>query len=263
MERGAVVDGGEPPVVLSIGTTHPWNIAGVGLDLRVGGDLGVSVVTVVAGVSAQDDRGVHAVHPIPAETLRAQFEAVPVGLLSAIRVGALPSAAAVIEVARVVNGLASIPAVVDPVIAASRGGVLADEATVDAIRERLATLPNVVLTPNVPEAAQLLGFADLPLDSIPDAAIALRRRGARAVLLKGGHLQGEPVDTLATEDGLVSFRGGRLPNDMRGTGCVLAMALACNLARGKPLIGAVETARQFVRSKILSAKTLHGLRVAY
>ena len=254
---------GESPLVLSIGTTHPWNIAGLGLDLRVGAELGVTVATVVAGVSAQDEGGVRAIHAIPAETIRAQFNAVPSHAIAAIRVGALPSVEAVVQVAELLEGVSRVPAIVDPVIAASSGGVLAGGAAVDAIRTRLATLPNVILTPNLAEAAELLGLADLPIDSVPDAAIALRRRGAKAVLLKGGHLQGEPIDTLASEEGIASFAGHRLPNDMSGTGCVLAMALACNLAFGKSLIEGVENARHFVRRKILNAKMFHGLRVAY
>lgn len=248
--------------VLSIGTTHPWNIAGVGLDLRVGAELGVHVFTVVAEVSAQDASGVHAVHAQPLELMAAQLACVSWEAVDAIRIGALPNADAVQLVANAIADHA-MPAVVDPVVAATRGGALGGVDVLAAVRDRLAALPSVILTPNLDEAARLLGRERVALADLDDAAVALRARGARAVLLKGGHLEGEPTDVLATAEGVQRFAGERLAHEMRGTGCVLAAALACAFARGDALHDAVGFARGFVREKIANARERGGLRVAY
>lgn len=247
--------------VLSIGTTHPWNVAGTGLDLRIGTELGVRVLSVVAAVSAQDARGVHALEPLSAAIIRAQLDAIDWDLVDAVRVGALGSAAAVQLVAQAIRG-ADLPAVIDPVLAASGGGALADDATQRAIGDDLLSLPQAIVTPNLAEASALLG-REVGRAQLVDAARELRSRGARAVLLKGGHLSGEPSDVLADADGVETFAGGRIPGDMRGTGCTLAMALACALARGDELRAAVRFARAFVRERIAHAVQVDGMRAAY
>jgi hydroxymethylpyrimidine/phosphomethylpyrimidine kinase len=237
-------------IVLSIGTTHPWNVAGVGRDIVVGDELGARVFTAVAGVSAQDGRGVEALHVIPPDVLSAQLATLPWDAAGALRVGALPALASVRAVAGVVAARPWLPFVVDPVLRASRGGDLNDTAARYAVRDRLATLPNVVLTPNLDEAAFLLGVAAIERGGMGEAAEALRARGASAVLLKGGHLDGEPADALATFDGIKIFSEPRIAGSMHGTGCTLAMALACELAQGEPIAHAVRAARAFVRAQL-------------
>jgi hydroxymethylpyrimidine/phosphomethylpyrimidine kinase len=237
-------------IVLSIGTTHPWNVAGVGRDLIVGGELGVRVFTAVAAVSAQDGRGVAALHAVPASVFDAQLSTLPWASAGAVRVGALPTLAVVRTVAERLRTHPSLPAVVDPVFAASRGGELSDDAARYGVRDEIATLPNVVLTPNLAESASLLGIAAIERDAIGEAAVALRARGACAVLLKGGHLEGDPVDALATADGVELFAEPRIAGEMHGTGCTLAMALACELAAGRPLRHAVRAARAYTRAEL-------------
>ena len=238
------------PIVLSIGTTHPWNVAGTGRDLIVGTDRGVRVFTAVAAVSAQNRQGVVALHAVPAETLRAQLAALPWDAAGAIRIGALATLANVRAAAAFVRARPSLPAVVDPVFSASSGGALADDAARYAVRDELATLPNVILTPNLDEAALLLGTQPLGGEEIGEAASALQRRGAGAVLVKGGHLAGDPIDVLATAAGVETFSEPRIAGEMHGTGCTLAMALACGLANGAPLRDAVAAARAYVRAEI-------------
>jgi hydroxymethylpyrimidine/phosphomethylpyrimidine kinase len=237
-------------IVLSIGTTHPWNVAGVGRDLIVGGELGVRVFTAVAAVSAQDGRGVAALHAIPSNVFAAQLATLPWASAGAVRVGALPTFGAVRGVAERLRAHPSLFAVVDPVFAASRGGELSDEAARYGVRDEIATLPSVVLTPNVAEAALLLGIADIPREAIGEAAARLRARGAYAVLVKGGHLEGDPVDALATAEGVELFAEPRIAGAMHGTGCTLAMALACELAAGRPLPHAVRAARAYTRAEL-------------
>ncbi len=238
------------PIVLSIGTTHPWNVAGVGRDLVVGGEWGVRVFTAVAAVSAQDGRGVAALHAVPASVFDAQLSTLPWASAGAVRIGALPTLGAVRTVAEYLRGHLSLPAVVDPVFAASRGGELADEAARYGVRDEIATLPSVVLTPNLVEAALLLGIEGIERDAIGKAALSLRARGAYAVLVKGGHLEGDPVDALASAEGVELFAEPRIAGEMHGTGCTLAMALACELAAGRPLPHAVRAARAFTRAEL-------------
>ncbi|HTU82638.1 MAG TPA: bifunctional hydroxymethylpyrimidine kinase/phosphomethylpyrimidine kinase [Candidatus Acidoferrales bacterium] len=238
------------PIVVSVGTTHPWNVAGVGRDLVVGCDLDVRVFTAVAAVSAQDGSGVRALDAVPPSGFREQLATLPWETAGALRVGALPALEHVRAVAAVVRARPDLPAVVDPVFRATRGGALTDDAARYAVRDELATLPSVVLTPNLDEAAAMLGIEPIEREAIGDAALALQRLGAGAVLLKGGHLDGDPVDALATGGGVEIFSEPRIAGEMRGIGCTLAMALACELAAGRALPHAVRAARAYVRAQI-------------
>jgi hydroxymethylpyrimidine/phosphomethylpyrimidine kinase len=237
-------------IVLSIGTSHPWNVAGTGRDLLVGSDRGARVFTAIAAVSAQNAHGVVALHAVPAETLRAQLATLPWDAAGAVRIGALATLANVRAATALVRARPSLPAVVDPVFSASRGGALTDDPARYAVRDELATLDNVILTPNLEEAALLLGTHPIGREEIGEAARALQQRGAGAVLLKGGHLHGDPVDAFATAQGVETFSEPRIAGEMRGTGCTLAMALACELANGTPLHQAVGAARAYVRAEI-------------
>jgi hydroxymethylpyrimidine kinase/phosphomethylpyrimidine kinase len=251
------------PIIASIGTTHPWNTAGVGLDALVAADLGVAHAVAVAGVSAQDAYGLHGVHAVPAQMLRAQLDALPPGI-GAYCVGALVSSENVRIVAEYVRvRVERIPVIVDPVIQVTLGGVLrSDDSLLATLRDELLTLA-VIATPNVHEAADLAGFEIETLDQMRRAAQAIVSRGARAALVKGGHIEGEPIDVLATTQQVLTFGGERLPGAMRGSGCTLAAALACELAQGRALQPAVAAAHAYVRRKI-SARTIRGgLQVAF
>ncbi len=240
----------QAPAVLSIGTTESRNLAGVGRDVAVGAQYGCAVVTAVAAVSAQDESGVRAFHVLPSNVLEAQLDAVARVRVGAVRIGALGSVANVALVARRLEAMADVWAIVDPVLHASAGGALLESDAFTALRNELAKLPSVVLTPNLDEAAALLGRERIGRDEMEAAATELYERGAGAVLLKGGHLDGDPVDVLATCDGVEAFAASRIAADMRGTGCTLAMAIAGELALGRELRGAVVSARAFVREKM-------------
>lgn len=237
------------PAVLSIGTTHPQNVAGVGRDVIVGTGLGVRVFTAIAAVSAQDDSGVHALHVLPPENLAAQLASIARSELRAVRIGALGSAENT-DVVAVYLASVGVVAVVDPVRYASSGGALLDDRAWAVLRDRLAAMHNVVLTPNVPEAEALLGESIRTSEESARAALALQARGPRAVLVKGGHLSGDPVDALATEGDVEMFARAHLPVRARGTGCTLAMAIACGLAKGESLRDAVVDARAYVHAKM-------------
>ena len=239
--------------VLSIGMTHPWNIAGVGLDLRIGAELGVRVFTVVAAVSAQDAQGVR-LQTINGETLRAQLDTIPWDRVRAVRVGAVTSPETAYVIADALS-VQALPVVIDPVFASSTGGTFAGPGTIDAFRDALLPTRGAIITPNLDEAMKLVR-SHSEITSVEQAATAatmLRDLGAAAVLVKGGHLPGEPVDVLVDGDRTELFSGERIAGEMRGTGCTLAMALACALARGDDLRDAVRFARGFVREKIAQA----------
>lgn len=249
-------------VVASIGTTHPWNIAGIGLDAHVAEEYDVRHVTAVAAVSAQDASGVHALHTVPAAVLRAQLDALP-GDIGALRIGALGTAHNVREVARFIRERSPVPAVVDPVFGATLGGALGDDAAFERLRDELMHEPWVILTPNLDEAARLLGHSIEAGDELVEAARTLRGFGPAAVLLKGGHLDGDPTDVLVTSGETHIYTEPRLPGSMRGSGCVLAAALACELALGRELRSAVESARAFVRERIAARIIFQGVHVAF
>jgi hydroxymethylpyrimidine/phosphomethylpyrimidine kinase len=237
-------------IVLSIGTAHPWNVAGVGRDLVVGSAKSCRVFTALAAVSAQNASGVIALDAVAPELFEAQLFVLPWESAGSVRVGALPTAASVRAVAQALAARRWLPAVVDPVFAASSGGELADRGAQDALAADLATLPSVILTPNLGEAAALLHVETIERNTLGNAAARLLARGAGAVLLTGGHLDGDPADALATSDGVEIFSEPRIAGAMHGTGCTLAMALACELASGTPLREAVRLAREFVRAEI-------------
>jgi hydroxymethylpyrimidine kinase/phosphomethylpyrimidine kinase len=251
------------PLVASVGTTHPWNIAGVGLDARVAAEYGVGHVVAIAGVSAQDAERVTAVLPVPGRILRAQLESLPSGI-DAYRVGALLSAENVRVLADFLRSRAGMCVVVDPVLGSSTGQALWTNASyIDELRDVLLRLP-VIVTPNLDEAALLLHTKPVrDREAMEAAAAQFLAGGARAALVKGGHLAGDPADILASSEGSQFFEASRLPGDMRGTGCVLAMSLACELALGRELTAAVSNARGYVREKIEAGTRFGSLQTAF
>jgi hydroxymethylpyrimidine kinase/phosphomethylpyrimidine kinase len=248
------------PVVCSIGTTDPWNAAGIGLDVLVLAECGVRAVTVVTGISAQDGDGISVVAPVDPGMIRAQWEALRSARVAALRIGALSGPGVVREVAAIAR-TAGVPVVYDPVLAASRGGRFADAPTVAAIRELLGHA--TVCTPNLAEAGELTGLAVADVAGMFAAARAIVALGAGAALVTGGHLAGDPTEVLVDGAGEIALRGTRVPGSMRGTGCVLAAALAAELALGTGLRDAVDAARAFVRKKIAGARDAGDFRTAY
>lgn len=234
--------------VVSIGTTHPANVAGLGRDARVAADWGVTHVMAVAAVSAQDERGVHDLFALPPGVLRGQLAAIELSSARAVRVGAMGSKENAIVATDFLEHL-DVPVVFDPVMHASAGGSLYTDDALGAVRVFLHRVPSIV-TPNIDEAQQLTGIAIRSVDDMIEAGKALVERGARAAFVKGGHLEGDPVDVLVSADGVETFGDSRLPHKSRGTGCTLAMALACELALGRSLIDAAKGARAYVRANI-------------
>jgi len=248
-------------VVATVGTTHPLAFAGLAFAVLALADDGVRPVCVVAGVTAQDAAHVTARTPIDPATIGAQFAALRDARVDAFHVGALLSAGSVQTVAAGLAAYASIPAVLDPVLGASNGDPLGDAATRAALRDVL--IPRAALvTPNLDEAGALLDRTIADVDQMRSAADAFVALGARAVLIKGGHLAGDPHDVYADANGVRTLPSQRVAGTLRGTGDLLAVTIAACLARGASLTEAIEHARHRVREAIARATPFAGARVA-
>ncbi len=250
------------PLVAAVGTTHPYAAAGLLLDLVAIRSLGARPYAVVAGVSAQDAARVRAREPVSAAVIAAQFDALGDEPVGAFCVGALLDAASVRAVAAGLARYPGVPVICDPVIAASGGDRLADAATIDALRAALFARCTL-LTPNLAEAALLTGRTIGDLAAMYDALPALAALGSHAVLLKGGHLTGDACDLLAYAGNVRELRAARIPHDLRGTGSLLAAAIAVRCAFGDALEAAVEAARDFVRERIERGTEFAGMRIAF
>jgi hydroxymethylpyrimidine/phosphomethylpyrimidine kinase len=239
--------------VLSVAGSDSCGGAGIQADLKTFAALGCYGATAVTALTAQNTLGVRSVHVVPDAVLREQIDAVVEDLgVDAVKIGMLPSPGIVLTVAQALDRHALEKVVLDPVMAATSGAVLIDNPAVAAmVRELFGRV--MLVTPNLDEAAIL---ARRQLNSEADmetAAHQLLAMGARAVLLKGGHLPGDVVsDLLVSRDGLPHWmRAARIPSaNTHGTGCTLSSAIAANLALGLTLIDAVEAARGFVRGAL-------------
>lgn len=249
--------------LVSIGTTHPWNVAGTGLDAHVASQYAIPHASVIAAVSAQDRDGVHALHAIPAAIVAEQLRCLPQPI-AAYRIGALATMENVHTVAaflRLRSDTADI--VVDPVMSATLGGALQTDSAMPAALVEEIVAAGAVVTPNIEEASILTGMRVTDERAMTAAGKRLIERGARAALVTGGHLAGDPVDVLVTVHTVRRFSGPRLPGSMRGSGCTLAASLACELSRGADIVTAAERAHAYVRVKIEAATMRGGLQVAF
>ena len=249
--------------VLIIAGSDSGGGAGLQADLKTVTALGGYAATAVTAITVQNTLGVTGVLPVPADMVTAQARAVldDIGA-DALKTGMLGDIAMVETVAAILDSAAGIPAVVDPVMTAKGGAALLATDAMDAVR-RLMVPRAWLLTPNVPEAEALTGLGIASLDDQRRAGEALLALGARAVLMKGGHLHGERVtDLLLTPQGETLFESARLETrHTHGTGCTLASACAAGLAQGLTLEAAVARAWAYVQEAIARAPGLgrgHG-----
>lgn len=255
-------------VALSVAGSDPGGGAGVQADLKTFGALGVFGTAVLTALTAQNTRGVQDVHVVPAEFVRRQLEVLLEDVtVHAVKVGMLGDASVVRVVAQVLAGADAGPVVLDPVMVATSGDRLLTADAVDAVRDELLPLADLV-TPNVAEAAVLLGVdpARRVEEAVAQAEELLRRSGT-AVLLKGGHLTGgtDSVDVLAEPGRTRLTRRPRVDTTAtHGTGCTLSSALAALSASGTGDDGwlpRVESARDYLQGALLGGRSLgvgHG-----
>jgi len=252
------------PRVLSIAGSDSGGGAGIQADLKTFSALGCFGMTAITSLTAQNTTGVRAIQGVSPDMLSAQIDAVMEDIgVDAVKIGMLHSPAIAMAVAKAIDRHQLPHVVFDPVMVATSGAVLIDQTAVEVLIRELFTRA-ALITPNLDEAALLVGR---PLHTEADmeaAAAALLVLGARAVLLKGGHLAGDTVADL-----LVQATGERLwmrapriatPNT-HGTGCTLSSAIAVHLALGNTLTDAVQSAREYVRGALVAGaqvRTGHG-----
>jgi hydroxymethylpyrimidine/phosphomethylpyrimidine kinase len=241
--------------VLIVAGSDSGGGAGIQADLRAVTMLGGFGMTAITALTAQNTLGVFGVHPLPPDFVIQQMRVVldDIGA-DVIKIGMLGNAEITDSVADFLETIPDIPVVLDPVMVSTSGSALLDDPGMSAMKRRL--LPRaLVVTPNLREAEALTGLPVRTLGDMEMAAAELLTVGARGVLLKGGHLDGNELVDLLMASGLrAEFRHPRIDTrHTHGTGCTLASAIAAGLAQGLSLPQAVEIACAYVQSAIRNA----------
>lgn len=247
------------PVALTIAGSDPAGGAGIQADLKTFHQFGVygeAVVTLLTVQNTLWGGRVEVLDPdLVFEQIRAVLDDIPP---AAVKTGALGSAEVVRAVARALQGCAA-PLVLDPVHTSKQGAPLATESALRAIESELLPIAALV-TPNVPEAEALTGLSIRAPEDMHKAARRLRERGAQDVLIKGGHLLGEPLDVLLAGDEFDEFPAARVETlHTHGTGCTYSAAITAGLASGMSVREAVTRAKRYIDEAIRTAPGLgHG-----
>jgi hydroxymethylpyrimidine/phosphomethylpyrimidine kinase len=252
------------PVALTIAGSDSSAGAGVQADLKTFAALGVYGASVITALTAQNTERVSAIHDVPAEFVTAQMDAVFSDLaVGAVKIGMLSRTEVIEAVARGLDRWKASNVVLDPVMVATSGDRLLAPDAIDALKRELMRRARVV-TPNLPEAAALLG-TDVATDedAMQAQAKGILALGARAVLLKGGHGVGvDSVDVLFDGPSPTRYAVKRIATrSTHGTGCTLSAAIAAGLAKGEDLATAVRLAKAYVTDAIAAADRLsvgHG-----
>jgi hydroxymethylpyrimidine kinase/phosphomethylpyrimidine kinase len=254
----------KPSIGLTIAGFDPSGGAGVLADVRTFATFGLQACAAITSITFQNSNDfLGAIHQTP-EVVRAQVEPLLKGsAIVCAKTGMLPTRSVVLEVARLFRETDLPRPVVDPVIMSSSGHQLMEEDAVRELVNELMPLARLV-TPNIPEAETLTGIKITSEADMRRAAVAIRELGARAVLVKGGHLEeqkaegrrqkaesGEAIDVLNDEGRVTVFREQRISGaGLHGSGCVLSAAIAAGLGKGMALADSVGAAKSFVLTAI-------------
>ena len=254
------------PVVLTVAGFDPSGGAGIIADIKTIQSFGCRPVAVITSLTFQNSAAFFGAIHETAQSLRAQLlPVIEENQIAAVKIGMLPTAEVVCEIVALMREN-SLPApVVDPVMRATSGQDLIEDDAMEVFMSELMPLARLV-TPNIPETEMLTGFTIANEDDMRAAASRLRALGARAVLVKGGHLPSrrsedggqrsdhEAIDVLDEDGEVTAFRDEWIdaPN-VRGTGCMLSSAIAACLAKGANLEESVRLARQFIADQIRQA----------
>jgi hydroxymethylpyrimidine/phosphomethylpyrimidine kinase len=247
-------------VAMTIAGSDPSGGAGLQADLKTFHQYGVYGTSVVTLLTVQNTHKVESVEVLQPEFIVSQLDAVLDDIPpAAAKTGALGNAEVIAVIAKWAERF-SFPLVVDPVMVSKHGASLIDDEAVQVLRRKL--LPHAFLiTPNVPEAARLAEMEVTDLMTMEKAAAVISRLGAKNVLVKGGHLQGDPVDVLWSGGKIHSLPAERVDTThTHGTGCVFSAAITARLAKGEDLVTAVKAAKQFITAAI---QTNPGLGQGY
>ncbi|WHO40122.1 bifunctional hydroxymethylpyrimidine kinase/phosphomethylpyrimidine kinase [Sphingobium sp. AP49] len=257
-----------PARILIIAGSDSGGGAGIQADIKTVTMLGGHAMTAITAITAQNTRGVQGVHPVPTEMVLAQMESCIADIgVDAVKIGMIGSAQTAAAVAERLALLEHVPIIFDPVMVATSGSLLADDATIAAFKRLMQVA--TVITPNVPELAALTGRTIDDIEQLEDAAQALREKTGAVIFAKGGHLPQQPEDDrplihdlLVDEDMVAEYSVARIETrHNHGTGCTLASAIATGLGRGLSLADAVDRAEAFVAAVLKAAPGLgqgHG-----
>jgi hydroxymethylpyrimidine/phosphomethylpyrimidine kinase len=247
------------PVALTIAGSDSSGGAGIQADLKSFAALGVYGASVITALTAQNTRGVTGIHQVPADFVTAQIEAVFSDLeIGAVKTGMVADLQVMGAIAAGLAKWRPRHVVVDPVMVATSGDRLLQADAVEALRTKLIPLVSLI-TPNLPEAAALLGEPVATTErAVADQGKRLLALGSRAVLIKGGHGQGnESIDYLITATGTIALPAPRVATEnTHGTGCSLSSAIAAGLAKGDDLETAVRKAKTWISAAIAAADRL-------
>lgn len=239
--------------VLTIAGSDSGGGAGIQADLKTFAALGCYGMTAITALTAQNTVGVQGIHAVPPAFLQSQLQSVIEDIgVDAVKIGMLHEPGVVEVVAWAIQHYQLQRVVLDPVMVATSGDRLIADATVRVLVDQLFPLATVI-TPNLDEASLLLGRPIAAVSDLSGAAQALLSQGARAVLLKGGHLPGDQVVDVLARPGHVDvvLASARMASrNTHGTGCTLSSAIAAHLALGDPLERAVRAARQYILGAI-------------
>lgn len=245
------------PNILSIAGSDPSGGAGIQADIKAISANGGYAMAAVTALTAQNTLGVDMVEMVAPKMVAAQIAAIREDIrIDAVKIGMLGNAQIAETVATALDGL-DAPIVLDPVMVAKGGDRLLQPDAVAALRERL--LPRAtVLTPNLPEAADLLGEPEADAAAMHDQGKRLIALGCAAILMKGGHLAGQSSDdVLLTAAGATQLPAPRIATrNTHGTGCTLSSALATQIGLGRPLVTAAQNAKEYITHSIAAADQL-------
>jgi hydroxymethylpyrimidine/phosphomethylpyrimidine kinase len=253
------------PIALTIAGSDSSGGAGIQADLKTFAAHQVYGASVIVALTAQNTQAVRAIHPVPADFVAAQLDAVFEDLdVAAVKIGMLATAELIEAVADGLQRHGARNIVLDPVMIAASGGRLLQEDAIEALKRRLLPLATLV-TPNLPEAAALLGTAMAQTEeAAAEQGSAIAALGAANVLVKGGHASGaDSVDVLVSQGGQRQrFVAPRIETlNTHGTGCTLSSAIASGLAHGIALDEAVSLAKRYISSAIIASDAVrvgHG-----
>ncbi len=248
------------PVALTIAGFDPSGGAGIAADIKTFTAFGCFATAAITSLTFQNTTGVFGTAHQTVDAVRAQVLPVVEDFqVAGVKTGMLPTREIIMEVARIFRETPLPRPVVDPVVRSTSGYDLIDDEALAVLKSELMPLARVV-TPNIPEAERIAGLRITNEEEMRRAARVIREMGARAVLLKGGHLIGAALDLLDDGGRVSLFSAERIKTtSTHGTGCTLAAAIAACLARGLELDEAVATAKRFVTDAIRHATKLgHG-----
>lgn len=249
--------------ILSIAGSDSCAGAGIQADIKTISALGSYGLTAITAVTAQNTRGVLAWQEIKAEIVRVQLEALFADIrVDAVKIGMLGSTRVIETISDFFTSLfaqkifakrhnySKLPLVIDPVMYAKSGDRLLEEGTIDVLRNKLLPLATVI-TPNLPEAEELLGKKIKNIADMEEAGRELLSLGTPWVVVKGGHLEGDPVDVVGHEDSTYLIEGRRVEtSNNHGTGCTFSSAIATYLGQGYDMLTAIKKARLYVETTL-------------